>query len=88
MTKAEFLDLYPEFATAKDALLDATLAQESANLKGPYVTDRLFGLQVAEALALSPFGRDLKLVNKDGSTVYSERLTKALQVAAIHRRSL
>lgn len=89
MTSETFLILYPEFATAATELLDATLEQETIALAGVEgdLKEKIVGLQTAQTLALSPFARDLKLVNKDGSTVFDSRLRRALTRATIHRRS-
>ncbi len=89
MTLAEFRVLYPEYRGATDALAQAHLDQETAATQGEMTDadrDLLVGLRTADTLAFSPFARDLKLVNKDGSSTYSKRLKQALTKVTIHRR--
>ena len=44
------------------------------------------GLRAAQSLALSPFGRELQMVLKDGSTAYDKRLDELINIVAIGGR--
>lgn len=75
MTASEFKAAFPEFEKAPDALVNAKI--RIAELR---TNSTVWGEQyeigvsylAARLLALSPFGRPMQLVNKDGSTVYDE----------------
>ena len=77
---ASFKVRYPEFTLAGDAMLTAALAGVEATV-GEDVFDTEgerdeFVMQsLARALATSPMGRDAKMVSKDGTTAYDERLS-------------
>lgn len=72
-TAAAFKVEFPEFASADDTLVDAKLADAAART-GADVWGSKWEMGVkykaARLLALSPFGRKMRLVNNDGSTVY------------------
>lgn len=73
VTASSFKLAHPEFTNVDDDLI--TLKIADAEMRCP---DAVWGdfadegvrFRVARALALMPPGRDLRLVNKDGSTVY------------------
>ncbi len=74
-----FLAAYPEFATAPSALVAAKLAdaekRTSLDIFGD-ARDLRVGLLAARLLALSPFGRDMRLVETDGKTVYDDDIAR------------
>jgi hypothetical protein len=78
VTRTTFLVRFPEFNRASEPLIDAYI--EAASLQ---VDDSVWGdkadlgveLTAAHLLALSPFGQQARMVNKDGSTTYGERLS-------------
>lgn len=77
MTYAEFVAAYPEFAPADETLVGLKLVDADLRTSTSYaaeVRDIRVGLLAARLLALSPYGRDMRLVNKDGSTVYDADL--------------
>jgi hypothetical protein len=81
MTAAEFKAIYPEFATAADALVNAKIAEADLQTSDSFGTrrDSVLALLTSHLLAISPYGVNAKMVNKDGGTVYGERL-KTVQV--------
>lgn len=76
VTAASFKLHYPEFVMATDTVVTQKIA-DAATL----ITEDVFGtktdhaveLHVAQAIALSPFGRSLKM-SEAGKTAYDERL--------------
>lgn len=82
---ASFKAAFPEFGNAPNALVDATIARASlvcpASVWGAFV-DQGIELTTAQWLALSPFGRSVQLVNKDGSTAYDQRLADLMTAVA------
>lgn len=77
VTVNSFKAQYREFVNADDSMVQAYLTD--AALLAPAavwrtLADQYTGLKAAQALALSPFGREMKLVSKDGSTVYDGRI--------------
>lgn len=76
MTRSDFLAEFAEFANASTALVDAKLAE--ALRRTP---ERIWGdmqddgqkYLTAHLLSLSPFARELKLVQDDGTTIYSKQ---------------
>lgn len=82
-TLADFRENFPEMDKATDALVQAKLDQAIRRLDASVWGDTLADGQLylaAHLVAISPFGRNAKLVAKDGSTIYGEiyeRLAKA-----------
>ena len=75
-TRAEFLVGYPEFASAPEALVERKLADADARTGdsfGAAARSVRVQLLAARLLALSPFGRDMRMVD-DGVTVYDDDL--------------
>lgn len=72
MTASEFKSRHPEFEATPDALVDLELANQEGHVSDTWgdQRDQFLALQTARALALSPFGRNARMVNKDGSTSY------------------
>jgi hypothetical protein len=82
---ADFRELFPEFRTASDTLVQGTLDQMAARLSqtvlgGMY--DEAHGVWTAHALAKSPAGQSARMVNKDGTTQYSTRMLE-IKLAAV-----
>lgn len=78
-TAASFKARYPEFATASDALVTASLADAAAYVDAslaPVDADRGIGLKAADILALSPFGQTARMQSKDGSTTYGNQFAE------------
>ena len=77
VTLESFKALYPAFAAAGDAWIQALIDQVETvitdTLVGDY-RDEVVGLEVASRLARSPIGRKAQLVAKDGSSAFSRRL--------------
>lgn len=75
----DFICRFPEFQSAPESLVRAAL-KEAAR----HVDECVFGTQTDDAiywkaahiLAIKPFGRNARLVNKDGSTTYGEHFMK------------
>lgn len=86
LTLAEFVDRFPEFADAPPGLVQAKL--DEADRRTP---PRVWGVApardaqgylAAHLLAISPFGRDARLVSDDGATTYgTERARMELELA-------
>lgn len=77
VTATSFKTAFPEFANADNTLVAAVITRAAADCPADTwgdLTDRGVELVTAQALALSPNGRGTQLVNKDGSTVYDQRL--------------
>lgn len=89
ITAAEFLVGFPEFSAAGTPLVEAKLADADATTSvdafAPAVRDRRVALVAARLLALSPFGRDMKLVSDDGATVYDDTIRRMDQCAVFGR---
>ena len=79
VTLATFRANRPEFGTSaevSDVLVQQALDKAAGQIdSGVWSTEAGEGheLLASHLLAISPFGQDAKLVNKDGSTVYSIR---------------
>lgn len=86
VTPSEFVANYPEFAemlTTNPAALQNVL--DDAYKKTPValwttLTDEGAQLRAAQALAQSPFARNLELANNDGKTVYDARLAELVDI--------
>jgi hypothetical protein len=79
MTSAAFLIIFPEFVAlnAEDpTLVTAALARADRRVSDSWGTrrDDVIALTTAHQLALSPWGRNARLVAKDGTTTYGEEL--------------
>lgn len=75
-TAAGFVADFPEFATIDSAILEREISKAAARTPADVwgnQTQERHGLRVAHALAMSPFGQDARVANKDGTTVYSTR---------------
>lgn len=85
VSAATFIVNYPEFTNAPPALITNELTnaynKTSATVWGVYI-DEGAQLRACRSLALSPFGRGMALVSKDGSTVYDERLNDLIEIIA------
>ena len=85
MTPTEFKAEFAEFAGASDSIVQAKLTQAEAETDAA-----VFGAQVDDAvkylaahlLALSPFARDMKLVDKGGETVYGRQRRRLERIYA------
>lgn len=76
VTRASFLAEYPEFDGADVAIVDAKIA--AAQLRTPAriwgdLEDEGVSLLTAHMLAMSPYARELKLLNDAGETIYGKR---------------
>lgn len=83
---ATFVANYPEFANApspvaQNALNDAYSMTPAAVWPAP-ILDQAAQLRAAQALALSPFGRNMALANEEGKTVYDGRLQRLVAICA------
>lgn len=87
MTRAEFLVRHPEFSEATPALVDAKLA-EAAEVIDSGVPGFEFYLskKAAQLLALSPFGQNARMVNKEGKTTYDVHLEEYSFLASLAHR--
>lgn len=85
VTAASFKLAHPEFTNVDDDLVDLKLADAVTmcpdSVWGDFA-DNGVRLRTARALALQPSGRDLRLVNKDGSTVYDADLGRLVMIVA------
>lgn len=85
VTAEQFKAKHPEFSNVDDSLVDNAL--EDAAVLCPDdvwggLADQGTRYRAARQLALSPMGRDVKLVNKDGSTVYDEQINLLVQIVS------
>lgn len=84
LTSTEFLVRFPEFENAGTALIDAKIAEVDLRLAGLEIwkteDNRNLGIgyRVADSIALSPYGVNARLVNKDGSTTYGKQYDKLI----------
>lgn len=73
VTVESFIESFPEFKTAKIETIKAKLADAVLQVDAAvYGTKADLGVKytAAHLLALSPFGRQAKLVSKNGTTTY------------------
>jgi len=78
VTVASFKSAFPEFADAPTGLVQAKLtdsAQLCPLVPWGALQDQGVSYYTAQALALSPFARKMALADKDGVTIYDDRLT-------------
>lgn len=84
MDLATFFARYPEFAEAGSELVNACLLEAGATIdQATYgnLYDAAQGALAAHLLAIAPFGQNVRMVAKDGSTTYRKRFDE-LQRAA------
>ncbi len=77
LDQTAFLAAYPEFGESSPALVAAKLAEAELQVDAAVCgaqTDIMHGLTTAHLLALSPFGQNARMVSKEGTTTYGERL--------------
>lgn len=90
-TVAEFKIAFPEFRSALDSLvqakLDSAARQTDACVWGNTYLDGVM-TRTADMLARTPFGKQLQLANRDGTTVYTADLERLEQAAAVGIRAL
>lgn len=76
---------HPEFANVDDDLVNSAI-QDAALLCPDTVwgdfADQGTRYRACRLLALSPMGRDVRLVNKDGSTVYDEQIELLVKIVS------
>lgn len=80
MDSAAFVVIFPEFSAllAEDAaLIAAALARAERRVSDSWGDrrDDVVALTTAHQLALSPWGRNARMVSKDGSTTYGDELS-------------
>jgi len=86
MTAATFKGIYPAFQQIPDATIDAQIASYEALTSDSWSSDQrdtVLALQVADALARSPEGRNARMVAKDGSTPYRTELRRLAKIHAV-----
>jgi hypothetical protein len=86
MTIAEFLESQPEFTGAEDTLIQAKIDEATRRRRSEVWGDLQedgIRLLTCRLLALSPYGRAMKMVSKDGTTVYDEENTRLCRVVAV-----
>lgn len=84
-----FDERFPEFAGRPDTLLESTLAAALRRCNAAvWGTDQDEGVLylTADLLARSPFGREMRLVMKDGTTAYTGTYRQLLISATAGRR--
>lgn len=84
-----FDNRFPEFAGRPDDLLTSILAAATARCHSDaWGTGRNEGVLYLSAhlLALSPYGREMRMVNKDGTTAYEGTYRDLLIGATAGRR--
>lgn len=89
VSTSEFDARFPEFAGRPDALLESTIAAATARCHADtWGTDRDEGVLylTADLLARSPFGREMRMVLKDGTTAYTSTYRQLLVSATAGRR--
>lgn len=89
VSAATFDARFPEFAGRPDALLTSVLAAATARCHSDtWGTGQNEGILylTAHLLALSPFGREMRMVNRDGTTAYQGTYETILIGATAGRR--
>lgn len=85
VTAAQFKAAHPEFANVLTPEVEAKLADAALlcpeSVWGDF-TDQGVRYRAARLLALAPMGRDVKLVNKDGSTIYDEQIDLLVKIVS------
>lgn len=81
-----FIDLYPAFAAASEALvqahLDAAAADTSETIWGDQYAAGVM-LKAADSLAQTPEGRRMRLSNDDNVSIYHKRLLRMRRLVAV-----
>ena len=79
LTVAQFRERFPEFLETDtshvQAKLDEAWRRTPASVWGDTAQDA-HGYLAAHLLALSPFGRDARMINEDGTTMYGKVRTR------------
>ena len=88
MTLANFRIRYPEFRTAGDTFVQAYLDDAAASLVGQSsqlgaAYDTAHGLATAHLIAVSPAGKNARMVNDDGTTQYGKTLTEMMRARIV-----
>lgn len=79
VTASAFKTRFPEFQDVADATIDSVIAEADARLSAATWEDsKDVGAMylTAHLLAVSPAGRNARMVNKDGSTTYGLEFEK------------
>lgn len=83
MTLDNFRIRYPEFRTASDTFVQAYLDDAAASLVGTAslgtAYDVAHGLATAHLIAVSPAGKNARMVNDDGTTQYGKTLSELMR---------
>lgn len=88
MTLSDFRVRYPEFRTASDAFVQAYLDDAAKSLVGPSYDlgdayDVAHGLATAHLIAVSPAGKNARMVNDDGTTQYGKTLSEMMRARVV-----
>lgn len=86
VTVASFKVAYPEFAKAGDPMLEAQLALVELDVSAAFgdQRDAAVMLRLADTLALSPWGRDARVVAPLATrSVYGDRFTRMAEALAV-----
>jgi len=81
VTRDSFVEAFPEFAKANTAMVVARLAMVELEVSDSFGDSRDYAvmLKLADALALSPWGRDQRMVPKGVDNAFSSTYGVALQ---------
>lgn len=88
-TPAEFIAEFPEFVGAPTPLVQAKInnaVERTSTTRWGTLWRQGVMYRTADLLAKSPFGRKMKLVNKDGTTAYTADLKTMVRRVAIGGR--
>ena len=91
VTVASFKVAFPEFVKAGDPMLEAQLAQAELEVSDLFEDqrDHAVMLRLADNLALSPWGRDARLVGeKATSSPYGQRFWRLAEANAVRASRL
>jgi len=87
MTLTQFRTRYPEFRTAPDPFVQAYLDDAANSLVGPDALgtayDVAHGLATAHLIAVSPAGKNARMVNDDGTTQYGKTLSELMRARVV-----
>jgi len=86
VTVASFLVRFPEFRKAGDPMLTAVLAEVELQVSDSFGDQRDMALMLrfADTLALSPWGRDAKMVSPTGKiSTYGARFDRMAEANAV-----
>lgn len=85
MSYAAFIEAYPAFADAPQALVEAALteaiAETSETIWGDQYQTGVF-LKTADILAMTPEGKAMRLSSDDGKSIYHARLLRLRRLVA------